>query len=385
MTCLAHKNSTAWVIYPLCFWWLLVFESLHASDGESHQLLTGEGTLITYNTDGTKARTTAVTFRGCFWSNVYSLSVTYGSNITLNTSHDGDYTYIVAKDSGPSSSRTNSILPAHISQEYYPLDGDVFTRSLVLFCDWFNHRDGGTTIAYDPWLEPRTQVAFEATTQHLMSTSETSFSVLYVIEPSMVKKLLKNWNQTRYVALSLRKSDREIWSRGYADVRKPFTNSLWTITNATPFEYMVVGTHYQSPGLPSLAGKVFETIMFKVRVSSGAGACEATPDSTHMCLSVYDHRFEDRDKYVDGLQYNQANEVWRPSNDQAIGLMFERERALAPLRARELRKSPRHVALVLLFLGFVALSTWLGVRMNSRETLSAPTNRAGCGNVRDKQ
>lgn len=350
----------------------IVSSSLHASDRQLYRAIEGEGRLVTY---GRTNRNVDVTFSGCISSNQYFLSVTYPGIITINTSHDGHYTYIVAHDLHKDSySTTNNLLPAQIASEYYPLDGDALTRSLVLFCDWIMHRAGGMSVAYDPWLEPRLQVAFEAATQHVVSTSSTNFVATYTIDPTIVKHLLRTPVATKFLRIALRSADRELWSRGYAEGKHPFTNSLWTITQLSQSEYEVASTHYESVAVGSIAGRPSEQISLKVRLGAKLSQCRTTPDTTQMRLSVYDHRFQDRNKYVDGLQYNQTNEIWRSENDAVLGKLFEHEKDMAPLRSRELSKSaPGPIIANLSIIGFIAFCVWLGVWMNSRKR----TNEAG--------
>ncbi len=338
------------------------------SGAGASRTLAGEGLLIDYNTDGRVARRSRVICGGSFSSNAYSLWVRYGGSMTMRTSHERKYTYIIAEDAGS----TNGVRPALIGEGYYPLDGDFFTRVLVVFCDWYVHPDGAARVRYDPFLGPRTQAAFEATTQRVLTASRVCFSAQYVVEPSRVRRLLGNWKRPRFLPFWLKRSDREVWSRGYADARGTFTNSLWVITNDYPSHYALTGEMRRGPAIKSIAGRRFETARLELRVASSGGAPPRAPDVTRMQLSVYDHRFECRDKYVDGIHYTQTNEPWLPMDDPRLLALFAREKAVAPLRVAELRRSPRYALVIMIFLVFAAALVWLGVRLGSRKTIREP-------------
>jgi hypothetical protein len=355
-------------IWPLAACVLTVACSMRlapAADSAASWALEGQAHLTTYNMDGTKAGTATADLGGCFAGNRYALIVTYTNQISIRTCRDNVTTYTLTLD--PRS--TNGLVPAHIASDWYPLDAEIFTRSLVLFCDWFEHRreqrEHPRSI-HDPWLEPRSQVAFEASQASLIRWSEADLAIAFLVDPKIVRTLVKDRARPRFVATSLQRAEREMWVRGYAEAKRQFTNSVWKISSHGEGAYEIRGERFHAPRGRASAAKIFEGVAISLRVRETNNPCLAKPDVSQMALSVFDHRLQDRSRFVDGVVYAQTNEQWRPEGDPRTARLFERQASMAPMRAREWAQSPRQRLTGVFLIAFIALSCWFLVWVRRR-------------------
>ena len=321
----------------------------------------GVVTLNSINLKGLTNGASHASVQGRFGGGRYSIEVKPTDTMSIVTAYDNTNNYIIARLSHQTTSggivdekplldkdlegtndirrrinkvSTNNssrpdVLPAHIGEGYFPIDGDIYTRALTFVIAQLDPDSPADSIKHDPWIEPRLQPSFEASTLRSESRGLQT-NHYYLVNPRLGRKLLSKPQLSEYINLGLSSGDLQKYSQGYADALDAvFTNSCWQFSVSTNAIGHIATAACQTTRFYSTAsehaGKIFETIEINLRLTQDQSDHEVyTPAIGNSVLSVQDHRFSNRTVGVDSIGYGITNGVWRKSDDPALIAIFEK-------------------------------------------------------------
>jgi hypothetical protein len=318
------------LIYSIFIGFCVAIQFASPASGAYHFQGTMHFTGLNINQSTNTVHTASIT--GTFDDDRYDVRlVIEGGDLISRTVFDGRDNYLVNYPVD-GSIPTDLQLPSHVGNTFYPYDARIYTRMLVSFLARISTNNRPEVLQIDPWIEPRTQVALDATTALNTSTRQEG-TATFITDPKVVRSLIKNPRKASEVRLTTSGSDIAVWSGYAAEARAPFTNSVFAyrLHPGDPATVEIRSTRFYHPKKGTLSIVPMEQLMASlILIPTNTGPNTFKIDARNYVLGVYDHRLKDRSLGVDGVEYELKKEEWIPADSDRATQAFQKRLAVVP-------------------------------------------------------